>query len=85
MNELRIGKATQVGDVTLIPLFRIELSHIQQPDFLWLNGTAEPFAVVMIELEGARAVGIDASELALDTLLELIPELEAALQHWLAH
>lgn len=85
MNELRVGKAAQVGDVTLIPLLRIELSHIQQRDFLWLNGTAEPFAVVMIEPEGARAVGIDASELALDTLLELIPELEATIQHWLTH
>ncbi len=77
MNELRVGKAAQVGDVTLIPLFRIELSSIQQPDFLWLNGTAEPFAVVFIEPGGARAVGVNGGELDIERLVQQMPELEA--------
>mgnify|MGYP000374425505 CR=1 FL=1 len=32
MNELRIGKATVIGEITLIPLFRIELISIQQSE-----------------------------------------------------
>lgn len=85
MNELRIGQPAQVGEITLIPLFRIELISFQQPDFLWFNGTADPFAVVFIEPEGARAVGIDASELELDALLEHMPDLEAAIRRWQSH
>lgn len=77
MSELRVGKAAQVGDVMLIPLFRIELTSIQQPDFLWLNGTAEPFAVVIIEPGGTRAVGVDEGELDVERLVQQMPELEA--------
>lgn len=77
MNELRVGTAAQVGDVTLIPLFRIELSRIQQADFLWLNGTAEPFAVVIIEPGGTRAVAVDEGELDVERLVQQMPELEA--------
>lgn len=84
MSELRIGKATVVGDITLIPLFRIELNSIQQPDFLWFNGTAEAYAVVIIEPEGVRAVGVEESEVPLDTLHEQLPDLKATLDQWIA-
>ena len=77
MNKLRVGTPTKLCDITLIPLFRIELSSIQQPDSLWLNGTVEPFAVVFIEPDGTRAVGVDESELDIEHLVRQMPELEA--------
>lgn len=79
MNTLRVGTPATLCDITLIPLFRIELSSIQQPDCLWLNGTVEPFAVVFIEPDGTRAIGVDESELDVERLMRQMPELEALL------
>lgn len=80
MSKLRVGKPAKLGDVTLIPLFCVQLTSVQQPDFLWFNGTAEPFGVVIVEQSEVRAVGVDASELAVDVLLEAMPDLDSVVQ-----
>jgi hypothetical protein len=82
MNELRIGKATVIGEITLIPLFRIELNSIQQPGFMWLNGSADPFAVVFIERGGVRAQAIDESDLEIEDLVQHLPELEVIISQF---
>lgn len=82
MEKLRAGKAARVGDLTLIPLFRVQMDCIEQPGFFWLNGIAEPFAVVILEAEGTSAVGIDAEELEIETLLKHIPDLDSAIEYW---
>lgn len=80
MDALRAGVATRVGEVTLIPLYLIQATSIEQPDFCWLNGSAEPFAVVFVEPDGVRAIGLDASELAVEALVAKVPGLEVAIQ-----
>ena len=82
MNDLVVGAAKTVGDITLIPLFTIQTFCIEQQNMFWLNGTVEPFAVVIIEPAGVRAVGVDEGDLAVDVLAEKIPELDAVIRRW---
>ena len=83
MEKLRAGKATRVGDLTLIPLFRIQTDCIEQPGFFWLNAIAEPFAVVIVEPKAASAIGVDAEELEVKLLLKHIPDLESVIAYWM--
>lgn len=84
MQKLQAGKAAKVDSLSLIPLFLVQADSIGQPDFLWLNAVAEPFAVVVIEPGSVRALGVDGQELALAPLRQQIPELDAALNDRLA-
>lgn len=81
MNELRIGQATVIEGITLLPLFRIELNSIQQPDFLWLTGAVDAFAVVIIEQSEVRVLGVDESKLDIEDLVQHLPELDVLISH----
>ena len=80
MNELRVGQPRVMGGITLIPLLLAQLTHLRDPDFLLLNGTLDPFAVVIVEPSGVHAIGVDADALSIEMLLESIPDLDAAIQ-----
>ncbi|WP_028671915.1 hypothetical protein [Saccharospirillum impatiens] len=80
MSDLQVGKTTRVGNIALIPLFRVNTVCIEQPDFFWLNGTAEPFAVVIVEPGRVRAIQVDAGELSVEWLIEQIAGLDSAIQ-----
>jgi hypothetical protein len=82
MNDLGVGAATTIGDITLVPLFTIQTLCIEQQNIFWLNGTVEPFAVVIIEPRGVRAVGVDEGELSVDVLAQKIPELDSVIRRW---
>ncbi|MHA7879647.1 MAG: hypothetical protein ACX931_07640 [Saccharospirillum sp.] len=84
MQRLQAGKAARVGNLMLIPLFRVQAEGLAQPDFLWLNAIAEPFAVVIIEPGHVRALGVDAQELDLARLCAHIPGLSPTIDAGIA-
>lgn len=79
MRELRLGKAATVGEVTLIPLYHIKAHCVMLTGLYWLHGIADPFAVVIVEPTGVRALGVDGSEFSIEGLLEQVPGLACSI------
>lgn len=79
MRELRLGKAATVGEVTLIPLYHVQTHCVTLTGLCWLHGIADPFAVVIVDPTGVRAVGVDGSEVSIEDLLEQVPGLACSI------
>ncbi len=83
MSELRAGVPITVGEITIIPIERVWINSEKQPYAYWFNATKEAFAVVICELEGPRALDVEAHELPIDELKLKVPELESLLMEFL--
>ena len=79
MEALRAGKPLSVGDVTLVPIARAGIRSDMGDAGYWISAFKEPFAVVVCDAGGVRALAADSSELALDALMEKTPNLGAIL------
>jgi len=79
MGTLRAARPVRVGDITLVPVERTEILSGKGDAGCWMSASKEPFAVVVCDAGGIRALAIDSSELALDALIEEIPNLAAIL------
>jgi len=85
MSELRAGAPITVAGITLIPIERVWTNSEKQPYAYWFNATKEAVAVVICELEGPRAVDVEAHERPIDELIVEVPELESLLTVFLPH
>lgn len=77
--SVRVGTPLEVGPVTLVPIERIVTHADRWKERAWFLVCKEPYAIVVRDAAGVRAVGTDAVALSLDRLREEVPELDAVL------
>jgi hypothetical protein len=76
---LRAGIPFAVGSVTLLLIERVA-EHAQKSDSgVWFSVAKEPYALVVRDTDGIRAVATDAVEVSIEQLREKIPEFNALL------
>ena len=79
MEELRASSPVAVGHYTLVPIERWVIQGDAGTPGCWLYGARAPVAVVIQDGLGARAFDMHATEVAIDTLVELVPDLDDVL------
>ena len=79
MEALRAAGPLRVGDVTLVPVARAGIRSDSGEGGYWLIAFKEPWAVVVRDTGGVRALAMDSSDIALDALIEMTPNLAAIL------
>lgn len=79
MNVLRAADPLRVGDVTLVPIERVEVRSEIGDSGCWIGASKEVFAVVVCDAGGVRALAPDSSVIALDAVIEQMPDLGAIL------
>ncbi len=75
MEELRAGNPLTAGDVTLVPIERSGIQSDIGDMGYWLTVFKEPFAVVVCDATGTHAFDTDSAEIAVDALIQKIPNL----------
>ncbi len=76
---LRPGSTLRVGQVTLLAIERVAVRSCHGEAWGWLSAVVEPFAIVVRDPVGARAIGIDGAPMDLGILVERVPGLAAIL------
>ena len=76
---LRAGMPLRVGSVTLLPIERVVVRAGARARAAWFTAGKEPYALVVRDEGGVRAIGFGAEEVSLEALREAIPGLEGVL------
>ena len=76
---LRAGAPVAVGSVTLLPIERVVLHSERGSTHVWCLVAKEPYALVVRDAGGLRAVDADAMAVSFADLREKIPRLDALL------
>ncbi len=79
METLRVVSPLRIGSITLVPIARAAIRSDRGAAGCWIGAFTEPYAVVVRDADGMRALGPDSSEMALDVLIEITPNLGAIL------
>lgn len=73
---LRAGRPLRVGPVTLLPIERVVLRAGTAASAAWFGAEKEPYAIVVHDQGGVRAVGVGPVVVSLADLREKLPGLE---------
>jgi hypothetical protein len=76
---LRAGAPVAVGPVTLVPIERVVLNAERGAGMAWFAALKEPYALIVRDARGLRAVDARAAPLSLDALRETVAGLDAVL------
>jgi hypothetical protein len=76
---VRAGTPLRVGSVTLLPIERVVAHSDVGPLGAWFTAAKEPYALVVRDACGIRALDIGAPAVSLESLREGIPGLDAML------
>ena len=76
---VRAGTPLQVGAVTLLPIERVVVHSGMGALGAWFTAAKEPYALVVRDAGGIRALDIGAMGVSLEALRERIPGLDAVL------
>lgn len=76
MTWLEPGKPIVLGHCTLLIINRLTIDADSAGAGYWLQGSKEPYALMIREEQGLRAVDMAGREIAIEKLIETIPELE---------
>lgn len=79
METLRAAGPLRVGDVTLVLVERAVIRSGRGDAGCWVGAFKEPFAVVLCDAGGIRALSADSTEIPLDDLIQETPNLAAIL------
>lgn len=79
METSRAASPLRVGDVTLLPIERARIRSVSGDAGYWVSAFKEVRAVVVSDANGVRALAMDSSEIALDSLIKETPNLAAVL------
>jgi hypothetical protein len=80
LETLRAGAPLRVGSTTLLPVERMVLHAERGARGGWLAGSKEPYALVVQDAGGLRALPTGAGAVTLDELRGRLPGLEALLR-----
>jgi hypothetical protein len=76
---VRAGTPLRVGPVTLLPIERVVVHADMGALGAWFTAAKEPYALVVRDAGGIRALEIGATVVSLEALREGIPGLDAVL------
>jgi len=76
---VRAGTPLRVGSVTLLPIERVVVRSDMGALGAWFTAAKEPYALVVRDAGGIRALDIGATPVSLEALREGIPGLDAVL------
>lgn len=79
IETLQAGTTFTVGSVTVLPIERIVRHANRGNARVWFAVAKEPYALVVRDAGGMRAVDTNASAVSLEQLREKIPGLDAVL------
>lgn len=79
MSKLRAGAPLTVAGITLIPIERLRIDAVRQPQAYWFNASKDAVAVVICSTEGMRVVDVEANERSIDEFITAIPGLASLL------
>lgn len=79
MSGRRAGPALRLGGVTLIPIVVTHVAGDSRMGVGWIAGGMNPVALVIADRHGPRAQDMDGQPLAMERLLEEMPELDKML------
>ncbi|MDH3378730.1 MAG: hypothetical protein OEQ39_17540 [Gammaproteobacteria bacterium] len=79
MDELRAGNPLLADKVTLVPIERWVIQSGAGDMGCWLSGLKEPFAIIVCDETGIRAFDTQATEVAVASLIQQVPDLDALL------
>ena len=71
---------TGAPNLNLLPVERVVVRSVRGARQAWLSVTREPYAVVVRDGAGLRALGIDGEAKPLDALREMVPGLDELLR-----
>ena len=74
-----VGTPVMVGSVTLLPIERVVLHSNLAGGHAWFSAAKEPYALVVRDAGGVRAIDTDAAAVSLEALREKVPGLGAVL------
>lgn len=77
---VRAGAPLRVGSVTLLPIERVVVRSEVGALGAWFSAAKEPYALVVRDAGGIRALDVGAPAISLEALREEIPGLDAMLQ-----
>jgi hypothetical protein len=76
---VRAGTPLRVGPVTLLPIERVVVHSVMGALGAWFTAAKEPYALVVRDAGGVRALDIGATVVSLEALREEVPGLDAVL------
>ncbi len=77
MDQIITESPIIVSEITLLPVVRC---HQQRHNDGWFIAGKEPLAIIICDNNGAHAIDINASAIAMSDLLLKLPELESTLE-----
>jgi hypothetical protein len=76
---LRAGVPVTLERVTLLPIERVVLQACHGKAGLWLSGAKQPYALIVRDAGGTRALGVEAAAISMEGLCASVPGLAAVL------
>jgi hypothetical protein len=76
---VRAGTPLRVGSVTLLPVERVVVRSDVGALGAWFTAAREPYALIVRDAGGIRALDAGGAAVSLETLRDAIPGLDAAL------
>lgn len=75
MNTLKVGNALTINRVTLLPIERISLHTETMNSFRWVIAKKEPYAIILRDSKGERAIDMQGNPVPIETLTQKLPDL----------
>lgn len=76
---VRAGAPVTIGLVTLLPIERVVVHTFHGRSGWWFSAAKQPFALILRDAAGMRALDAEAAVVPLNRLCESVPGLEALL------
>jgi hypothetical protein len=79
VETLQAGAPVVVGAVTLLPVERLVVQGVPGGASTWVSASKEPYALIVRDAAGMRAIGVDARPIPMESLRAGMRGLDAAL------
>ncbi len=80
VDTLRAATPVSVGSVSLLPIERVLVHSDRNAPVAWASAALEPYALIVRDALGIRALDVGAGAVSLEQLRERIPGLDAMLK-----
>ena len=79
MKELHVGRPITIGEATIIPLERVDVSRSSEKGRLLAYISKDPVGIVISTPQGKRAIDMYGGQVALETYIQEFPGLQQVL------
>ncbi len=76
---VRAGTPITVGPITLLPIERVVLNTNRDHRRVWISAHKQPYALIVCDAGGIRAIDRDGVAVSLEALHEKVPGLDTVL------